>query len=363
MRRRVGRSSCAIAAIVLAAAIAASAQGQQRWYDAYDLGIKAFQSRDYKTAETYLLQARDTGPKEQSRRVFFYGDTYRSFYPDYYLAQIYLNTNRAREAESTFASVVKRNLIDAKDPNYAQLQQGTRRARFDRAMGEARQELASNNLDAAEKRVMEAKSTNVDDKAVDAFVAELQLARNSRPADPKPVTPPPVQTPVTVDAGNDTPVQQSPVQQPAVAANNTPAQVSPKPIVPTSTPNKAPSQAMPGGGAIAGPGAALAASLTDTFRGGFLAFFTGDYETARREFGRDMGRAGAGRRTLLFLAFSQAGLVLTGRGDLTMLRVARDDYWGAGGAAAVLPQDRPYISPKILEILEEPRQAASSRSR
>jgi TolA-binding protein len=361
MRRRVGRSSCVLAAVVLAATIA-SAQGQQRWYDAYDLGIKAVQSRDWKTAETYLLQARDTGPKEQGRRVYFYGDTYRPFYPDYYLAQVYLNTNRAREAETTFASVAKRNLIDAKDPNYAQLQPGLRRATFDRAIGDAQQALTANNLDEAEKRVMEAKATNVDTKRVDTMVAEIQQARNTRPIDPKPVTPPPVQTPVTVDAGNNAPVQQSPVQQPAVAANNTPAQVSRQPIVPPSTPSKTPPQARPGVGAVAGPAAALSSSLTDTFRTGFLAFFAGDYETARRELGRAVGMPGGNSRVLLYLAFSQAGLVLTGRGDLTMLRVARDDYRGAGGAAAVLPQDRPYISPKILELLEEPRQGSASRT-
>ena len=364
MRGRVGRSSCVLAAVVLAATMAVSAQGQQRWYDAYDLGIKAVQSRDWKTAETYLLQARDTGPKEQGRRVFFYGDTYRPFYPDYYLAQVYLNTNRAREAETTFASVTKRNLIDAKDPNYAQLQQGSRRARFDRAMGEARQALTAKNLDDAEKRVMEAKSTNVDDKAVDAFVAELQLARNTKPADPKPVTPTAVPTPVTVDAGNNTPVQQSPVQQqPAVAANNTPAQVAPRPTVPPSTPSKAPPQAVPGVGAVAGPAATLASSLTDTFRNGYLAFFAGDYELARRELGRAVGMPGGNSRILLYLAFAQAGLVLTGRGDLTMLRVARDDYWGAGGARAILAQDRPYISPKILELLEERSPGSPSKLR
>jgi hypothetical protein len=348
-----------VAAVVLAATIAASAQGQQRWYDAYDLGIKAVQSRDWKTAETYLTQARDTGPKEQGRRVFFYGDTYRPFYPDYYLAQVYLNTNRAREAESTFASVTKRNLIDAKDPNYQQLQLGSRRATYDRSMGQARQALTANNLDEAEKRVMEAKSTNVDEKGVDAFINELQLARNTKPADPKPVTPPPVQTPVTVDAGNNAPVQQSPVQQPAVAANNSPVQAAPKPIVPASTPTKAPPQALPGVGAVAGPAAALASSLTETFRRGYLAYFAGDYETARRELGRAVGMPGGNSRILLYLAFSQAGLVLTGRGDLTMLRVARDDYWGAGGAAAILAQDRPYISPKIIELLEEPAPGSS----
>lgn len=362
MRGRVGRSSCVLAAVVLAATMAASAQGQQRWYDAYDLGIKAVQSRDWKTAETYLLQARDTGPKEQGRRVFFYGDTYRPFYPDYYLAQVYLNTNRAREAENTFASVTKRNLIDAKDPNYAQLQAGSRRARFDRAMGEARQALTAKNLDDAERRVMEAKSTNVDDKAVDAFVAELQLARNTKPIDPKPVTPTPVPTPVTVDAGNNTPVQQPPLQQPPVTSTVDPTSV-PKPILPTPNTMRPPTQVTPGGGAIAGPGGAIAASLADPWRNGYMAFFSGEYETAVRELGRAVGSRGSTPRTVLFLAFARAGVVLTGRGDLTMLRVARDDYWGAGGARAILAQDRPYISPKILELLEEPSLSASSRLR
>jgi hypothetical protein len=338
-----------LAAVVLVAVVTVSAQSQQRWYDAYDLGIKAVQSRDWKTAELYLTQARDAGP-QQGRRVFFYGDTYRPFYPDYYLAQVYLNTNRARDAESTFNSVAKRGLIDAKDPLYKQLQQSARQATYDRSMADARTALSAKNLDEAEKRVMEAKSTNVNEKGVEAFINELQIARNTRP----PVTPTPAPTPVSVDAGNNAPVQPTPAPPPAVASNNTPGQVTPKPLVPAPTPSKAPPQAAAGGGAIVRPGATLGASLADSWRNGYLAYFSGDYELAVRELGRAVGMAGANQRVLLFLAFARAGVVLTGRGDLTALRVARDDFEGAGGRAALLAQDRPFISPKILDLLERP---------
>jgi hypothetical protein len=80
-----------LAALMAAAPAALWAQAQQaaapqniqrlRWYDAYDLGVKAIQARQWQNAEAYLQQAKSAGPA-QGRRVFYYGDTYRPFYPD-----------------------------------------------------------------------------------------------------------------------------------------------------------------------------------------------------------------------------------------------------------------------------------------
>lgn len=160
--------TCVLAAVVVAAPAALPAHAgvqQQRqlcWYDAYDLGVKAVQARDWANAEKYLQQSKESGSPPQGRRVFFHGDTYRPFYPDYYLAIVYLNTRRQALAETAFADVAQRALIDPKNPRYKELQQQARQATFERSMDEARGFIAKNDLTEAAKRATEARSTNFD---------------------------------------------------------------------------------------------------------------------------------------------------------------------------------------------------------
>jgi hypothetical protein len=54
----------------------------------------------------------------------------------------------------------------------------------------------------------------------------------------------------------------------------------------------------------------------------------------------------------LYLACARVGQVLVGAGDTALLRSARETFRSAGLAAAIGPDDRNYISPRILAQLE-----------
>lgn len=339
----------AIAQAVLGGQQPAAPQNVQRmrWYDAYDLGMKAVLAMQWQNAEAYLQQAKTAGPP-QGRRVFYYGDTYRPFYPDYYLAIVYLNTRRQALAETAFADVQRRNLIDPKERQFNELQQLSRQATFERSMDEARGFIAKGDLTEAGKRATEAKATNFDNGKADSIQQEIVLLAKKVEPPPKPVekpdqptvptTQPPIQQPVAVDVQNNPPVQPptTPVTQP-----------SPKPIYPTPTP---PQNAA--GGATAGPRGLPASAYVQFARAGLLAYFSGDYGEAIQQL-EVIPESVADARLRVFLACARTAAVLTGRGDATVLRTARAGYRSAGGANALRVQDRRFISPKILELLEK----------
>ena len=318
-----------------------------RWYDAYDLGMKAVQTKQWQNAEAYLQQAKSAGPP-QGRRVLYYGDMYRPFYPDYYLGIVYLNTKRQALAETAFADVQRRNLIDPKERQFTELQQLARQATFERSMDEARDFIAKGDLTEAGKRTAEAKSTNFDNGKADAMQQEITLAmKKPEPAPPGPIVPPvqpgpvqpPTETPIT--AGNQVPVQPpsyDPTKSPSGSIRPTPAPSPPKNAI--------------SGGVIAGSGGILAALYADSWRNGLLLYFSGEYEEAVRQF-ETMPLATAPDRVRVFLACARAGVVLTGRGDAALLRTARMEYREAGRADTLSAQERRLISPKILELLEK----------
>ena len=337
---------------VLCAQQAAVPQNIQRmrWYDAYDLGTKAVQAKEWKNAETYLQQAKTAGPP-QGRRVFYYGDTYRPFYPDYYLAIVYLNTNRQALAETAFADVQRRNLIDPKERQFNELQQLVRQATYERSMGEASEFITKGDLTEAGKRAAEAKSTNFDNVKADRLQQEITLAmKKAEPALPGPIVPPVQPTPIEPSPKQNTAID-PPVEPPSYTQTPSPPvstqTPSKKPIVPTPTPPRNAAT-----GAIAGPGGLLASAYLQFVRAGLLAYFSGDYVEAIQQLEVIPGGL-ADPRVRVFLACARTAVVLTGRGDATVLRTARAEYRSAGGANALRAQDRRFISPKVLELLEK----------
>ena len=216
-------------------------------------------------------------------------------------------------------------------------------------MDEARGLIAKGDLDEAGKRATEAKATNVDNGKADAIqqdiVAKKQeiavLAKKTEPA-PKPPDktpdPTPIQQPVAVDVQNNPPLPPptTPVTQP-----------SRKPMYPTPTPPKNAAT-----GAIAGPGGLLASAYVQFTRAGLLAYFSGDYVEAIQQL-EVIPDGLADPRVRVFLACARTAVVLTGRGDATVLRTARAEYRSAGGVNALRAQDRRFISPKVLELLEK----------
>jgi hypothetical protein len=74
---------------------------QQPWYVAYEDGKKAFDQGDYKAAEQKMLTAMQSSqaPRERGRRVLYYGQIRKDFFPEYYLSLIYLQQGRNADAQ------------------------------------------------------------------------------------------------------------------------------------------------------------------------------------------------------------------------------------------------------------------------
>jgi hypothetical protein len=309
--------------LVLVASLPAHArQAGGRWYDSYNEGIKAIQRGDWVTAEQRLLDARSSGPKS-GRRVFVYGDTYMAFLPDYYLGVVYLNSGRPREAEAAFAQVRSQGLIGARDPEYAQFQAQSLRAAADRA--------------AAETKAM---ASNAGSKPVPPPEAPVQSPVQTSP--PTSYAPPAVAPSADVAKG-DLPVASPPTMQGPVTAGPGPSPVFPKAasaaiVVPPRIPLPPPPAPVP----------------AEAMQNGLVAFFSGDYRTSVMYLEIAARQAGASPRVRLFLACARASLVLTGGGDLELLRTARADYRGADPQRNLTDAQRRLISPRVLEQLERP---------
>lgn len=332
-------------------------QAQARWYDAYQQAVSAVQRRDWPTAERLLLQALSSGTKP-GPRVFAYGDTYIRFVPDYYLGVVYLNTNRAQEAEAAFARVRSQKIIAAKDPEYTAFERQGKEATFNRAFGEAQQLATKGDFTQANSRLDEARTTRIDDTKVTMLAREItqQMAKAQ--------VPPPVNA--------DSPVQ-APVQQPATVAqtppsttaggipnnytppnaSNTNAGVITAPRVNPTVPKAGVGRTPPDANkTFANQGVILARQTA--LRDGLLAFFSGDYGSAIPLLASAAQEPSASPRAQVFLACAKVGLVLTGGGDAAMLREARAAFQNADAQRNLSAADRRFISPRVLQQLETP---------
>ena len=320
-------------------------QAQTRWYDAYQQAVRAVERRDWSTAEKFLLQAKTSGPRP-GRRVLAYGDTYMTFLPDYYLGVVYLNTNRNAQAEAAFQAVREQKVIGPKDPEYVAFERQGREATFNRAFGEAQQLAVAGNFSTATTRLAEARATNVDDAKVNMLSKEI-AARQQVVAAAPPPTPAPMQNPVQtappepVGAGTSPPV-----------ASNPPL-TTPTFTTPRSTQTKlGPSNSTVANMGVIAPKALPSPARSTALRDGALAFFSGDYGSAIPLLQDAVRQPDAAPRAQVLLACAKVGLVLTGGGDVAMLRQTHSDFQSAGLQQYLTSADRRFISPKILQQLE-----------
>lgn len=348
-----------LAAAIAAATVALGAQAnranqaQLRWYDAYAQAERAIQKRDWATAERLLLQAQSSGTKP-GRRVYKYGDSYGPYFPDYYLGIVYLNTGRDREAEAAFARVRSQNVIGAKDPEYAALQRQSSEATFNRAMGEAVALNSKGDFTGARARAEEARGTGFDNAKATKLLQDItvQMAKATPPDTTPAPTPPPSssQTPPT-SAANQTqiPVGSTPnaalpnqgVIPPPVTASPRPSTVVSAPKTPLNPANRTFDRQPP-----------VIPPSTGALRNGLLAYFSGDYRGAIPLLTAAAEQAGASPRAAAFLACAKVGLVLTGGGDVALLREARAAFQRADLRSTLSAADRRLISPRVLQQLE-----------
>ncbi len=119
LRGYLVRPSLAIVAMVMTCFVATVDGRQWHWYELYDQAVEHVARGEWPQAEQKLLQARKLGPRP-GRAVPRYGTVRDSFFPDYYLGVVYLNTRRPREAVKQFEIASGQN-PNTSDKKFAQL--------------------------------------------------------------------------------------------------------------------------------------------------------------------------------------------------------------------------------------------------
>jgi hypothetical protein len=158
-----------------------------RWYELYDDARQDVSRGRWAEAEQKLLAAQKDGPRP-GRTVLRYGTWRDDYFPDYYLALVYLNTNRPKEAIARFQAARTQGL-----------------------------NLGDNEFNQFETQLARAQ-TAADDLAAQTKRAELQ------PVAPSPPAPPPSPTPPREARKVDTPDKPPSQTEPPVPAAPTPAQ-------------------------------------------------------------------------------------------------------------------------------------------
>jgi hypothetical protein len=305
------------------AAMTAEAQPRdtRTWYQAYGDAQQNISRGNWQAALNDLDAAQRLNPPSPGRNVNFYGDVYRDYNPDYYRGVALTNLKRFEEADQAFERVRQAKLIgprDALNTEFTRLSQSVKEA-----------------------------------------VTNLAAQRNP------PATP--VQTaPETITATNLPPPGAAPVPPSEANAPVAPlasGAVNPAPTAPVST-VPAPRPGTPSQTRAAEAAAEARAIEADrrnqlaltaanrrapagvnAERDAIVRYFSGDYAAAFEALRGVANTDAATPRTYLFLACSEAALVLTGRSQAGMAE-ARALVPRIGDRTA-LARDLALISPRI----------------
>lgn len=106
--------------IFLFSVFAASARAELLWYDAYESGMKAFQSGNLNRAERMLIAAMKEQP-DQGSRIKAYGTRFIRYFPDLYLGIVYIRQGRYEEGLKQLEKTKSAKLISRGDPEYSDL--------------------------------------------------------------------------------------------------------------------------------------------------------------------------------------------------------------------------------------------------
>jgi hypothetical protein len=327
----------AIFTLLLAVQSAPAQQQNDRrtWYQAYADAQRAIQDRNWEKAIADLSVAAQRGAPKPGRNVLFYGDVYRDYNPDYYLGVAYTNLQRFADADAAFERVKQAQLINQRDPLYAEF---------------TRQAAATKDL--LQKQAAQARQA-----------APAQTAQNTADIPLPPNPPPTTANRPNVPAAN--PPASNPViagRNPAPAANAAsnavqgprPTAPDPKVAIPPSRPNpvaRPPTQRTANAAPTIAPLVDLGAAIRPLDeRIGILQFFSGDYEAAAASLTAVAYSVGASPRSYFYLACSQAALVLTGKAPRSTLDAARAQLTRARDTGQFVA-DKRLISPRIKQEL------------
>jgi hypothetical protein len=374
----------AVWSAVLSVALAAAAGGQrsfaqERWYQAYTEGLNAFQKAQSVSAEAArkatapsaaeqaALKAQWTlaeqkfkaalaGNPQQGRRVFFYGTRRDDYLPEYYLAQIYLQTGRDAEAAPLLNRIEKSGFIKKGDREFGE---------FSRLSTQARLAVAPNASATATPANAGAQTAQQGSPATPNGTPAAGGGLDSKPANtnasnatatPSPgATPPPAAAAPNANPPTAANAAGAGVNAPAGAGAGPTAVPSPPPLVRTPPPAARDVRRQP-----VSPVIPPAATIADLERRALSAFYRGDYPAAmsllesgdyQRLATSDLSR----RKRLFYLACSSAAVALTQAGAVDRLAQARAQFGEAQGDGPQFAADRRYISPRVLNALASAR--------
>ena len=191
-------SRLAVACFLMASAtLAAQNTGKAVWDDLYREAIRHVRNQEWRLAEQKLVESQKTGPPS-GRGVIRRGLLGRDdYFPEFYLGVVYLNTNRPTQALIQF-QVARQRGLNPKEGEYRQIDEFEKRAtalveadrranppppdpkeQFKTLFGQAQRSFSEGRLDDAENAAKQARALNVDNAAVDAFLAKLGSSRNA----------------------------------------------------------------------------------------------------------------------------------------------------------------------------------------
>lgn len=313
-----------------------SAQGQAVWDDLYREAIRLVQKKDWKAAEEKLLESKKTGPdsgRDVIRRGMFGRDDY---FPEFYLGVVYVNTGRSSEAIPLFQVARKRGL-NPKDSEFRQIgefettavalveAEAKARARpapdprpeFKTLMDQVQRFLADARYDDAEKLAKQARTMNVDNAAVDAILQNIDLRRaTARLQQQLRARPGLAQLRRLLTEYENTGVSLDEVRRLIAAAEAVEARATAE-------------------------------------RTGMIEFFSGNYQRALTLIAEAEKIAPLSSRGNFYRACSLASLATRGKAtNQAQLREARRYYAIAAQQADSFKNDLPYISPRLLQLLQ-----------
>ena len=105
---------------LMTAFTAAPVRAELLWYDAYESGMKAFQSGNINRAERLFITALKEQP-DQGNRIKAYGTRFIRYFPDFYLGIVYIRQGRYEEGLKQLEKTKTSKLISRQDPEYSEL--------------------------------------------------------------------------------------------------------------------------------------------------------------------------------------------------------------------------------------------------
>ena len=323
--------------LLSAESVATQSRDPRTWYQAYADAQRKIQARDYNGALADLDAAAKAGAPRPARNVNFYGDVYRDYNPDYYRGVALAALGRADEADKAFERVRNDRLITANDPLYAEFTRLAASLRDSIGKPTATAATGSANPPPSTGGTTPGSSTGapapggVDPSGVAQQGTNTSAVNTSKP---------PPASPAGTDSGRSNSAGPTPATNPEAASRLKSPDLQPR------------AQAALAPRAKSDAGSLRANPLGDAARErtALVSYFSGNYGAAATALRSIAATNAATQRTFLYLACSEAALVLTGQSPRTALDEARTLAARAGDTTA-LARDLSLISPRIRQEL------------